>query len=172
MGPAPGLHKLRNLGYMQIHYHLLAWISPLIAGIANFNAATATDTFEDLALEELLSPKLEVLKITSVLFSPQGMEIVDEILENGEEVVPRLRRIILHEYYVDEEEAIKLRAVAEEAKTFARAREELEAGGIKGPASSFKDMIVSRAERCKAKGIELVVLCENVVGKELLQKGT
>ncbi|PVH84773.1 hypothetical protein DL98DRAFT_70664 [Cadophora sp. DSE1049] len=167
MVPAPGIHKLKHLRYLEIHHHLLAPISPFLDDADPNN-------FDHPPLDQLLPPKIEVLKIVNFDCSTKGFEIINEILENKEEIVPCLRRIILLFYYQDEKMERELRALVEEAKYSARKRDELKLVLSRRPVTPVwvhKDEHVELEGRCKAKGVELMILYENVVRMEVLREG-
>ena len=159
--PAPNLHKLTTLRYLELHHHLLAPLSPI------FNTWNP-NSIEVIPLTKLLPPNLEVLKILYFDFPSKGREIIGEILADKEKVVACLRRVVVQVWYEDEGMEVMLRGCRKAVGRDERVRAELEGVVGRVQAGLRKKEHVEMEGRCKARGVELMVLFENVVRREVL----
>lgn len=124
----------------------------------------------DCPIERLLPPNLEVLRVT--LFETWSEEELPlKILERKSEIVPHLRRLVLTSHYRHLGMAQELRdAVAKEQDR------RNYCGALAAIHDDFfvyivQEMVPLLREACKREGVDLLLLWEDSVRKEILREG-
>ncbi|KAG4429311.1 hypothetical protein IFR05_015209 [Cadophora sp. M221] len=160
--PAPGMDLLKSVRYLDIHHEHLA-------PVATFMVLYPFEEI-DSPIERLLPPRLEVLKISK--FAANKTDIVDEILENKNTIAPALRRIILVLQYRDAAMADELRRAADaEMDTRHWSDQTFEMAERNFPVSRRKKTYKELSARCKGRGVDLMLLYEDSVRREVLREG-
>ncbi|KAE8445762.1 hypothetical protein EG329_012820 [Mollisiaceae sp. DMI_Dod_QoI] len=163
--PAPGLDKLLHIKYLEIQ----------VGHLYNKEGRDWDDDEYaipdiDAPIKRLLPPNLEVLKITNYNLE-EDEDIVVDILEKKSDIVPLLRRIVLTQHYRDREMADELRtAVAkeEDKRNYCLALQDIRDDF---PCSIWRDPMMVLKSHCKREGVELMLLWEDSVRKEILREG-
>jgi hypothetical protein len=166
--PAPGLHELLHLQYLEIK-------PDHIEAPKEWEGHFPLPQI-DCPIDKLLPPNTEVLKIGPYA---SAYPVLLDILERKAELVPSLRKVILSVYYRDESLAAQLTTAVEketDTRNYSTRTLQDQTRMILEEKATFKPSTNKATFEffdaiCKHNNIELVVLYEDPTRKEIFKEG-